>query len=52
MARVNGLSVETLVLSEVLGWGTRPDDADAGVQTKVAEIKSYADYGNVPRPRR
>jgi L-fucose isomerase-like protein len=42
--------VETLDLSEVLGWVTRLDDANEGVARKLAEIKSYADYGNVPPP--
>lgn len=50
LLQANGISVETIDLSEVLGWVTRLSDDDAGVQHKLAEIKSYADYGSVPPP--
>lgn len=50
LLEAHGMSVETLDLSEVLGWVTRLGDDDAGVQKKLADIKSYADYGSVPPP--
>ncbi|RIK41344.1 MAG: fucose isomerase, partial [Chloroflexi bacterium] len=50
LLEAHGMSVETLDLSEVLGWVARLGDEDAGVQRKLADIKSYADYGNVPPP--
>ncbi len=50
LLQAHGMSVETLDLSEVLGWVTRLGDDDAGVQAKLADIKAYADYGSVPPP--
>jgi len=45
-----GMSVQTLDLSEVLGWVARLPDDDARVNQKLADIKAYADYGSVPPP--
>jgi L-fucose isomerase-like protein len=45
-----GMTVTTLDLSEVLGWVSRLPDDNEGVAKKLADIKSYADYGNVPPP--
>lgn len=43
-----GISVETLDLSEVLGRIERMKDTDDGAQAKLAAIKSYVDSSNVP----
>lgn len=48
--QASGISVETLDFSEVLGWVNRLAEDDTRVAAKLAEIKSYADYGNVPPP--
>ena len=44
----NGISTETLDLSEVFGRINRLKDNDAGVQGKLAEIKKYVTTGGVP----
>jgi len=43
-----GISIETLDLSEVLGRIERMKDSDDGAQAKLASIKSYVDSSNVP----
>jgi L-fucose isomerase-like protein len=43
-----GISIETLDLSEVLGRIERMKDNDAKAQAKLASIKKYVDAGNVP----
>jgi L-fucose isomerase-like protein len=43
-----GISIETLDLSEVLGRIERMKDNDAKAQGKLASIKKYVDAGNVP----
>jgi L-fucose isomerase-like protein len=43
-----GISVETLDLSEVLGRIERMKDADDAAQQKLASIKKYVDASNVP----
>src|SRR5438067_13124935 len=43
-----GISVETLDLSEVLGRIERMKDNDDHAQSKLAEIKKYVDTSNVP----
>ena len=43
-----GISIETLDLSEVLGRIERMKDADAAAQAKLASIKKYVDASNVP----
>ena len=44
----NGISIETLDLSEVLGRIARMKDGDESAQAKLAAIKQYADSSNVP----
>jgi len=44
----NGISVETLDLSEVFGRIGKLKDNDAGVQAKIAEIKKYVTTQSVP----
>src|SRR3954466_685970 len=43
----NGISIETLDLSEVLGRIDRMKDNDETAQAKLASIKKYVDSGNV-----
>src|SRR5713226_9066893 len=43
-----GISIETLDLSEVLGRIERMKDADDAAQAKLASIKKYVDASNVP----
>ncbi len=45
----NGISIETLDLSEVLGRIERMKDNDDTAQAKLASIKKYVDSGNVPQ---
>src|SRR5271166_454958 len=44
----NGISVETIDLSEILGRIARLADADASVQGKLSEIRKYVTTGGVP----
>src|SRR6201997_4714090 len=44
-----GISIETLDLSEVLGRIERTKDNDDMAQAKLASIKKYVDAGNVPQ---
>ena len=46
----NGVSVETLDLSEVLGRIQRMKDNDDGVQAKLAAIQKYVTTSGVPAP--
>src|SRR5271168_3026532 len=46
----NGISVETLDLSEVLGRIDRMKDTDDHAQAKLAAIKKYVDSSSVPAP--
>ena len=46
----NGISIETLDLSEVLGRIDRMKDNDDRAQTKLAEIQKYVATGGVPAP--
>ena len=46
----NGISVETLDLSEVLGRIERMKDNDDAAQAKLASIKKYVDSKDVPAP--
>jgi L-fucose isomerase-like protein len=48
MLENNGISVETLDLSEVFGRIGKLKEDNAGVQAKLAEIKKYASTQNVP----
>ena len=47
----NGISVETLDLSEVFGRIAKSKDDDPGVQGKLAEIKKYVTTEASPMPR-
>ena len=44
----HGISVETLDLSEVLGWANKMLDTNDDVQAKLAEIKGYTATKGVP----
>lgn len=46
----NGISIETLDLSEVLGRVQRMKDRDDAAQAKLEAIQKYVDSGNVPAP--
>lgn len=46
----NGISIETLDLSEVLGRIERMKDTDEAAQSKLAAIHKYVDASNVPKP--
>ena len=46
----NGISIETLDLSEVLGRIDRMKDNDDAAQAKLALIKNYVDTKDVPAP--
>ena len=46
----NGISIETLDLSEVLGAIDRTKDNDDAAQAKLASIKKYVDTKDVPAP--
>jgi L-fucose isomerase-like protein len=46
----NGISIETLDLSEVLGRIERMKDNDDTAQEKLTSIKKYVDSSNVPAP--
>jgi len=43
-----GISVETVDLSEILGRIARLKDTDSQVESKLAEIRKYVPSGNVP----
>jgi L-fucose isomerase-like protein len=44
----SGITVETVDLSEILGRIARLKDDDAGVQSKLGEIRKYVTTANVP----
>ncbi len=44
-----GITVETLDLSEVLGWARNLKDDDAAVKAKVAQIMGYTNTGGIPQ---
>ena len=44
-----GISIETLDLSELLGWAGKMKDTDASVQAKLAAIQSYTNAGGIPQ---
>ena len=44
----NGISVETIDLSEILGRIARMKDQDAGAQAKLDQIRKYVSTGDVP----
>ena len=47
----SGISVETLDLSELLGWIKPMTESDANVKAKLEEIKAYTDTSRVPEDR-
>ena len=44
----NGISVEPIDLSEILGWITRMNDQDPAAQAKLDQIRKYVSTGSVP----
>jgi len=48
MLEAQGISVETIDLSEIFGRIARLPDADASVQAKLAEIRKYVSTSGVP----
>jgi L-fucose isomerase-like protein len=46
----SGISIETLDLSELLGWANGLKDGDASVRNKLAAIKAYTNVGAIPAP--
>ena len=45
----SGITVETLDLSEILGWTAKMSDADTAVKQKLAAIQQYTDTGTIPQ---
>ncbi len=45
----SGITVETLDLSEVLGWTAKLSDTDAAVKQKLAAIQQYTSTGAIPQ---
>jgi L-fucose isomerase-like protein len=43
-----GMSVQTLDMSDVLGWVRRLDNSNPGVKAEIDRIKAYAAYADVP----
>ena len=50
LLEANGISIETLDLSEVLGRIQRMKDGDDAALSKLAAIQTYVDSSNVPAP--
>ena len=48
LLEANGISVETIDLSEILGRVARMKEDDEGAQTKLKRIKSYVSTNNIP----
>jgi L-fucose isomerase-like protein len=48
LLEAQGISVETIDLSEIFGRIARLPDADASVQAKLIEIRKYVSTGSVP----
>ena len=44
-----GITVETLDLSEVLGWTAKMADNDPAVKAKLAAIQGYTNTGSIPQ---
>lgn len=49
LLEATGISVETLDLSEALGWVRRMKDTDKKVQEKLTSIKSYTTVSGIPQ---
>ncbi len=48
LLQASGISVETLDLSELLGWAKAMGDDDAPVKDKLAEIRGYTRVDGIP----
>ncbi len=48
LLEASGISVDTLDLSELLGWTKKMGDGDVPVQAKLAEIKGYTRVEGIP----
>lgn len=48
LLEASGISVETLDLSELIGWTGRMKDNDSDVQDKLAKLNAYTNVSNVP----
>jgi L-fucose isomerase-like protein len=49
LLEASGITVETLDLSEVLGWARRMTDDDVAVNAKLAEITGYTNVSGIPK---
>jgi L-fucose isomerase-like protein len=49
LLEASGITVETLDLSEVLGWARRMTDEDKAVNEKLAEITGYTPTTGIPK---
>ncbi len=49
LLEASGITVETLDLSEVLGWARRMADEDRAVNEKLAEIQNYTNVRGIPK---
>jgi L-fucose isomerase-like protein len=49
LLEASGISVETLDLSEALGWIRKMNDTDQDVQAKLAEISAYTQVKGIPK---
>ena len=48
LLEASGITVETLDLSEVLGWARKMTDDEAPVKDKLAEIRNYTNVRGIP----
>src|SRR5207253_4951577 len=49
LMEASGISIETLDLSEALGWARRMKDDEAPVKAKLETIGSYTNVSSIPR---
>ena len=49
LLEASGITVETLDLSEVLGWARKMADEDRAVNEKLAEIQNYTNVRGIPK---
>jgi L-fucose isomerase-like protein len=49
LLEASGITVETLDLSEVLGWARKLADEDAAVNAKLEEITAYTNVKGIPK---
>jgi len=50
LMEIHGITVETLDLSEVLGWANKKKDSDADVTEKLEAISKYTNVKGIPKP--